>query len=33
MVSETDAMFASASSDGVVNVWDVSFPSQSSGKH
>ncbi|KFK36003.1 hypothetical protein AALP_AA4G065100 [Arabis alpina] len=30
MVSETDAMFASASSDGVVNVWDVSFPSQSS---
>ncbi|AEE32441.1 elongator protein 2 [Arabidopsis thaliana] len=30
MVSETDAMFASASSDGVVNVWDVSFPSQPS---
>ncbi|CAH8337648.1 unnamed protein product [Eruca vesicaria subsp. sativa] len=30
MVSETDAMFASASSDGVVNVWDVAFPSQSS---
>lgn len=25
-------MVASASSDGVVNVWDVSFPSQSSGK-
>lgn len=32
MVSETDAMFASASSDGRVNVWDVTFPSQSSGK-
>ncbi|KAF8084367.1 hypothetical protein N665_0720s0002 [Sinapis alba] len=30
MVSETDAMFASASSDGVVNLWDVSFPSQPS---
>ncbi|XP_010479387.1 PREDICTED: elongator complex protein 2 isoform X1 [Camelina sativa] len=30
MVSETDAMFASASSDGVVNLWDVSFPAQSS---
>ncbi|CAF2054624.1 BnaCnng34390D [Brassica napus] len=30
MCSETDAMFASGSSDGVVNVWDVSFPSQPS---
>ncbi|KAJ4881887.1 Elongator complex protein 2 [Raphanus sativus] len=29
IVSETDAMFASASSDGVVNLSDVSFPSQS----
>ncbi|XP_010536323.1 PREDICTED: elongator complex protein 2 isoform X2 [Tarenaya hassleriana] len=28
MVSEADAMFASAFSDGVVNVWGVSFPSQ-----
>lgn len=33
MVSKTNAMFASASSDGVVNVWDVSFPSHSSGMH
>lgn len=33
MCSETNAMFASGSSDGVVNVWDVSFPSKPSGTH
>ncbi|CAN8320958.1 unnamed protein product [Cochlearia groenlandica] len=29
IVSETKAIVASASSDGVVNIWDVSFPSKS----
>lgn len=32
LLSETDAMFASTSSDGIVNVWDVSFPSQPDGE-
>lgn len=32
MVSDTDALFASTSSDGVVNVWEVILPSSSGGE-
>ncbi|CAI9785400.1 unnamed protein product [Fraxinus pennsylvanica] len=32
MVSDTDALFASTSSDGVVNVWEVILPSISGGE-
>lgn len=32
MVSETNAIFASTSSDGIVNMWDVDFPSISGGE-
>lgn len=32
MVSHTDAIFASSSSDGVVSVWEVILPSSSGGE-
>lgn len=32
MISETDAIFASTSSDGTVNVWEVVFPSVVGGE-
>lgn len=32
MISETDAIFASTSSDGTVNVWEVAFPSVVGGE-
>lgn len=32
MVSHTDAIFASSSSDGVVSVWELIFPSRVGGE-
>lgn len=32
MVSESEAIFASTSSDGTVSVWEVAFPANSGGQ-
>lgn len=32
VMSQTDAIFASSSSDGIVNVWQITFPISAGGE-
>lgn len=32
VMSQTDALFASSSSDGVVSIWEIIFPSSAGGE-